>query len=129
MHINKKEAQTVGEAFAEDVKLLNSGEQLAHGRVASAVCEVYGVKGDMIECENEVVKWYKSLGSNQRDPYKCDQEDAAHFLTRLADTSVNFSTKIVKHLPSDYGLGPVSDWTSLHIKDYMSVQIDFSVLG
>ena len=118
--VTEKESETIGDAFAKDVKSLNSGEQLAHGRVASAVCEVYGVKGDMIQCENEVVKWYKSLGSNQRDPYKCDHEDAAHFLTRLADTSVNFSTKIVKLLPSDYGFGAISDWTSLHIKDYMS---------
>jgi len=118
--VTEKESETIGDAFAKDVKLLNSGEQLAHGRVASAVCEVYGVKGDMIECENEVIKWYENLGPSQRDPYKCDHEDATHFLTQLADTSVNFSTKIVKHLPSDYGFGAVSDWTSLHIKDYIS---------
>ena len=118
--LTQKEAETIGEAFAKDVKLLNSGEQSAHGQVAKAICEVYGVKGDMIECENEVTKWYANLNPNQRDPQKCDHEDATHFLTRLADQSTSFNTKIVKLLPKDYGFGAVSEWTSLHIKDYAS---------
>lgn len=116
----QKEAETIGEAFAKDVKLLNSGEQLAHGQVAKAICEVYGAKGDMIECENEVTKWYANLNPSQRDPHKCDHEDATHFLTRLADQSTSFNTKIVKLLPKDYGFGAVLEWTSLHIKDYAS---------
>jgi len=118
--LTQKEAETIGEAFAEDVKLLNSGDLAAHGQVAKAICEVYGVKGDMIECEKEVTKWYKDLNQSQRDPHKCEHEDASHFLTRLADTTVNFSTKIVKLLPKDYGFGAVSEWTSLHVKDYAS---------
>ena len=111
--LTEKDAKTIGEAFAEDVKLLNSGEQ-----VAQAICEIYGAKGDVIECGNVVGKWYENLNPSQRDPHKCDHEDAAHFLTRLADQSVSFTTKIVKLLPKDYGVGAVSEWTSLHIKNY-----------
>ena len=118
--LTQKESETIGAEFAEDVKLLNSGEQSAHGQVAKAICDVYGVKGDMIECENEVTKWYADLNPSQRDPHKCDHEDATHFLTRLADQSTSFNTKIVKLLPKDYGFGAVSEWTSLHIKDYAS---------
>jgi len=61
------------------------------GRVAQEICEVYGVKGDMIECENVVTKWYASLNPSQRDPYKCDHEDAKQFLVRLAEQNVSFS--------------------------------------
>ena len=118
--LTEADAKTICDAFAEDVKLLNSGEQLACARVAEAVCEIYGTKGDMIECENVVTRWYTNLNPNQRNPLKYDQEDAAQFLTRLADQSVNFNTKIVKLLPKDYGFGPVADWSSLHIKDYVA---------
>jgi hypothetical protein len=114
----EKAVKTIGEAFAEDVKLFNSGEQVAHGQVAQAICEIYGAKGDMIECGNLVSTWHESLNPRQRDPQRCGHEDAAHFLTRLADPSNNFTTKIVKLLPKDFGFGPVSEWTSLHIKDY-----------
>ncbi|GAH64753.1 unnamed protein product, partial [marine sediment metagenome] len=118
--LTQKESETIGEVFAEDVKLLNSGEQLANDQVAKAICEVYGAKGDMIECENEVTKWYAKLNPSQRDPHKCDHEDAGHFLTRLNDQSTTFNTKLVKLLPEDYGFGAVSEWTSLHVKDYAS---------
>ena len=100
------------------MKLLNSGEQIAQGLAAQAVCEIYGVKGDMIECENVVNKWYTGLNPSQRDPHNYDNDDAKQFLVRLADKSVTFSTKIVKILPKDYGFGAVAEWTSLHIKDY-----------
>jgi hypothetical protein len=116
--LTQKEAETIGDAFAEDVKLFDAGEQVEHEQVAQIVCDVFGAKGDMIECEKVVGKWYENLNPSQRDPHKCDHEDATHVLTRLADPSVNFGTKIVKLLPKDYGFGAVSDWTSLHIKDY-----------
>ncbi|MFH1672063.1 MAG: hypothetical protein ABIF87_01345 [Pseudomonadota bacterium] len=116
--LTEKDAKTIGEAFAEDVKLFNSGEQVAQGQVAQAICEIYGAKGDMIECGNVVGRWYENLNPSQRDPHKCDHEDAAHFLARMADQSSNFNTKIVKLLPKDYGFGAVSEWTSLHIKDF-----------
>ena len=116
--ITQQDAMSIGEAFAEDLKLFKSGEQMAHGEVAQAICEVYKAKGDMIECEKVVAKWYGALNPSQRDPLRCDHEDAAQLLTRLADQSVNFATKIVKLLPRDYGFSAVSEWTSLHIKDY-----------
>jgi len=116
--LTEKDAKSICEAFAEDVSLLNSGEQLAKGLVAQTVCEVYGAKGDMIECEKVVSKWYEGLNPSQRDPHRCDHEDAKQFLVRMADQSAAFSTKIVKLLPNDYGFGAVAEWTSLHIKDY-----------
>jgi hypothetical protein len=116
--LTEKYAKSICEAFAEDVSLLNSGEQLAQGLAAQAVCEIYGAKGDMIECENVVSKWYAGLNPSQRDPHRCDHEDAKQFLVRMADQSAAFSTKIVKLLPKDYGFGAVAEWTSLHIKDY-----------
>ncbi len=116
--LTQKDCKNIGEAFAEDVKLFNSGEQVALGKVAEAICEVYAAKGDMIECEKIVSKWYANLNPSQRDPHKCGNEDAAYFLARLADQSVSFSTKVVKLLPKDYGFGALSEWTSLHIKDY-----------
>jgi len=65
-----------------------------------------------------VTKWYASLNPSQRDPYKCDHEDAKQFLVRLAEQNVSFSSKIVTLLPKDYGFGAVAEWTSLHVKDY-----------
>lgn len=116
--ITETEAKSTGEAFAEDAKLFDSGEQVANGLVVHAVCEVFGEKGDVVECEKVVGKWYENLNPSQRDPHKSDHEDAIHFLTRLADQSVNFIAKIAKLLPKDYGFGAVSEWTSLHLKDY-----------
>lgn len=116
--LTEKDAKSICEAFAEDVKILNSGEQLAQGLAAQAVCEIYGAKGDMIECENVVGNWYAGLNPSQRDPHKCDHDDAKQFLVRMADQSTTFSTKIIKLLPKDYGFGAVAEWTSLHIKDY-----------
>lgn len=106
--------------FREDVNLLSSGEQIAQGLAAKAVCEIYGTEGDMIECENVVSKWYAGLNPSQRDPHKYDNEDAKQFLVRLADQSATFSTKIVKLLPQDYGFGSLAEWTSLRIKDYVA---------
>jgi hypothetical protein len=116
--LTEKDVKSIYETFAEDVSLLNSGEQLAQGLAAQAVCEIYGAKGDMIECENVVSKWYAGLNPSQRDPHRCDHEDAKQFLVRMADQSAAFSSKIVKLLPKDYGFGAVAEWTSLHIKDY-----------
>ena len=116
--MTQENAKTIGEGFAEDVKTFNSGEQVAHGRVAQMTCEVFGAKGDMIECEKAVKQWYENLNPIQRDPHNCDNEDATHLLARLANHSANFSAKIVELLPKDYGFGPVSVWSALHIKDY-----------
>ncbi|MFH1943507.1 MAG: hypothetical protein ABIL68_15500, partial [bacterium] len=116
--LTEENAKFINKAFSEDVTLLNSGEQIALSLVAQAVCEIFGSKGDMIECENVVNKWYANLNPIQRDSHRCDHEDAKQFLLRLADPLVSFSTKITKLLSSDYGFGAVTDWTSLHVKDY-----------
>ena len=113
-----KEIRTIGQNFTEDVKLLDLGKIFAEKQVVQAVCEIFYTKGDMIECENVVTKWYASLNPGQRDMDKCKNEDAASFLKYLADQSVDFSKKIFQFLPTDFGFGAVSDWTSLHIKDY-----------
>lgn len=116
--ITQKDAKTIGEGFAEDFKLFNSGQQIAERQVAEAICQIYGENGDIIECENVVKKWYMDLNPCQRDQTKCNNEDAEYFLTRLANQTVDFNTKIVKLIPKDFGFGAVSEWTSLHIKDY-----------
>ena len=118
--LTQTDSESIGKAIAEDVKLFNSGKILAQGQVAQSICEIFDSKGDIIECENVVIKWHANLNPNQRDPYKCDHEDASDFLSRLADQSVSFSTKILKLLPKDYGFGLVYEWTSLHIKDYVA---------
>jgi hypothetical protein len=116
--LTEKNVQSLCNAFAEDVKLFNSGEQIAQGMVAQSVCEIFGASGDMIACESVVNKWYSGLNPSQRDPHKCDHEDAKQFLVRLADQSATFSAKIVTLVPGDYGFGALAEWTSLHIKDY-----------
>ena len=116
--ISDKDVSDIGAAFEKDVKLMNAGEQVARTKVASAVCEVFDATGDMIECEKVVTNWYSDLNPNQRDPHKCDHDDASAFLTRLAEQSTGFDTKIMTSLPKDLGFGPVRDWSSLHIKDY-----------
>jgi len=116
--LTEKDAKTICDAFTEDAMLLNSGEQSAQEQVARAICDIYGVKGDMIECKNVVSEWYENLNPRQRDPHNCDHEDAKQLLVRLADQSVSFSTKIIELLSKDYGFGSVAEWTSLHIKDY-----------
>jgi len=116
--LTEKEADTIGKAFEEDVQLLDSSEAKAHDLVARAVCDIFGTKGDMIACETAVVDWHKNLNPAQRDHHKNEDEDAIHFLTRLTDSQSGFQKKILSLLPDDYGFGPVSEWTSLHVKDY-----------
>ena len=115
--LTEKEAEELSAAFSEDVKLLNSGEQTAQRKVAEVVCEVFGSKGDVIECEKAVTQWYSDLTSAQRNPKRYDQE-ASQLLTRLENQSVPFGTKLVKLLPKDFGFGAVADWSSLHVDDF-----------
>jgi len=101
------------------VKLLNSAEQIVQRRLAEAVCEIYGAKGDMIECEKVVNQWYSSLTSVQRDPNRYDDE-ASQLLNRLGNPSVPFGAKMAKGLPKDYGFGAVADWSALHIDVFVT---------
>jgi hypothetical protein len=116
--LTEKDTIEICKAFAMDVILLNSGEQIIQGLVAQSICELYGTKGDLIECKKVVEKWYAKLNPSQRDPYKCEHDDAKQFLVQLNDQTNTFNKKIVDLLPQDFGFGPISEWTSLHIKDY-----------
>jgi hypothetical protein len=111
----------IGESFSADVKLLNSGEHLAQSQVASAVCKLFGGQGDLIECEKVVSKWYKNLNSNQREPFRYDNEEAKQLLIHMADQSLSFGDKIFSKLPSDYHFGTLKEWTALRVQDYMSL--------
>jgi hypothetical protein len=115
--LTEKEAEALIEAFSVDVKLFNSGEQLAQRKVAGAICEIFGSKGDIIECEKAVTQWYSDLTPAQRNPQNYDQE-ASQLLTRLENQSVPFGPKLVKLLPKDFGFGAIADWSSLHTDDF-----------
>jgi hypothetical protein len=118
--LSDADAQAIGDAFKQDVELLNTGQQLAEHQVAEAVCQVFEVQGDgdLVECEKAVTEWYKSLNPSQREPARCNDEDASQFLTRLADNYTSLSAKLVSLLPKDYGFGPVREWSSLHVQDF-----------
>ena len=118
--LTEVEAESIGQAFGEDVKRFNGAELIARNKVAGALCEIYGGKGDMIECEKLITNWYEGLNPTQRDPHRSDNEDASQFLTRLADQSATYETKLLKLLPDDYGFGAVNNWTALHIEDYVA---------
>lgn len=115
----EKDATSVGGAFASDVKLLNSGEQIAHRGLAQAICELFGTTGDLIECEKVVNEWYRNLNPSQRDPQKCDLEEAKRLITYLEDQSTSFKKKVVELLPREFGFGAVSEWTSLHVDEFV----------
>jgi len=115
--LTTEEVDVVANGFSVDVKKLESAEETVRQMVAGALCAVFGVKGDMIECEKVVTMWYKGLNPRQRDSTRYDDEDASSLLARLAQDS-SFANKIAVALPVDYGFGAVADWTSLHVKDY-----------
>lgn len=118
--LTETDAETYAKAFEADVKILDSGAQIVRSDLADAICKVYGASGDMVACERAVTSWYKNLSPVQRDPHKCDHEDAEQYLTRLADHSAAFDTKMTRLLPKDYGFGPLDEWSSLHIDEFAS---------
>ena len=99
-----KGCKTISDVFTKDVKLFNSGEQIAYRELAQAVCELYGTKGDMIECEEKVNQWYRNLNPIQ-DPTQCDLEEASLFIKCLDDHSSSFKEKMVEVLPKEFGFG------------------------
>ena len=118
--LSEDDARSFGEAFADDVKLFNMGEQMASRELAQAVCELYGTDGDMVECEKVVSEWYKNLDPVQRDPQRCEIEEASQFLGRLDDHNVTFKKKMVELLPQDLGFGAVSGWAIMHTKEFVT---------
>jgi len=116
--LQDQEALKIVEAFETDVKLFESGVYLVRTSVAEAISEVFGSKGDLIHCEGVVIKWYENLNPNQRDPYKCDDDDAQALLKRLSESSTSFEEKILGRLPQDYGFGSVYEWDSIQTANY-----------
>jgi hypothetical protein len=116
--ITESEANEIGTAFADDVRLLNSGEQLVRTEIAREICKTFAGTGDLVECRKLVVGWYENLNPSQRDPGRYRSEETACLITRLGEPQAEFATTIVVNLPQDYGFGRVSDWSSLHIDEY-----------
>jgi len=117
--ISAADAKKWAGEFATDVKHLNGGLVQAQREVASAILEIHGKAGDMVECEKAVEEWYEGLTSDQRDPLRCDEhEDAQRLLTALADSTKAFDAKLMTALPAAWGLGTVSNWTSLQTAAY-----------
>jgi len=116
--LTETDADSYCEAFAADVPLFESGLSKVKASVAAAINPVFAASGDLIECEKAARKWYEALEANQRDAYKCEDEDAKELLKVMADTSATFDTKICRQLPQAYGFGPVDTWTSPSADDF-----------
>ena len=107
--------------FEADVKLLESGEGRTRNKVAAAICEVFGVSGDMVQCEKTIQEWFEQLNPNQRDVTRYDMEpDAQGFISKLADSSISYEKKLMETIPAVFGLDAVKDWGALRITDYAS---------
>jgi hypothetical protein len=116
--LSENEAKNVSTEFAADVKLFESGFYLVRTTLAEAVNQLFGSKGDMVQCEQVITKWYQGLNPTQRNPSKFEEE-AHYLLRRLGEKEVDFEDKILKKLPQDYGLGLVADWSTLYVKGYV----------
>jgi hypothetical protein len=118
-YLSEKDAKMIGEAFSADVKRLDSGVQRLRESVARAVCEVFGIEGDLVECENAIGQWYKGLSPNQRDPLKYDEGEACDMLSQYAKTD-DVRVFLFKKLPESYGFNPVENWTTIQTTDYVA---------
>jgi hypothetical protein len=103
--------------FASDVALLNTGLQRITERVSNAICALYGGKGDVVECEQLVDQWYKGLSPTQRQADRFE-DDASDLIAVLSQGSASFNVKLLRLMPSHFGLGGVSEWTTLKVDDY-----------
>jgi len=107
--------------FAADVRRLNTGLNQARNAIADAVLSLYGAAGDMVECEKVVMKWFKELTPDQRDPSRCnDNDDALALLMTLNDGNKPFEAKLTQILPTKWGFGQLSEWTSLQTTAFKS---------
>jgi len=116
--LTEKEREKIISSFKEDVGLLESGLGRVKGRVAEAVSVLFGEKGDMVQCESAVAKWYQGLNPHQREDWRYEDHDAASLIKRLSDSGTSFETKLISLLPEDFELGEVKNWESLLIDDY-----------
>ena len=117
--LDDSEVDAITEAFREDIKQFESGEQKVHRMISEELCSVFDTEGDMVECEKVMSEWYTGLNPVQRDTSRYNDTEAVALLSCLGKNE-SFLTKITTILPHTYGFGPVYQWTSLHVKDYAS---------
>src|SRR5262249_7094115 len=73
------------------------------------------------ECEKVVMKWFRDLTPDQRDPSRCDEnDDAQRLLMALNDGNKPFEAKVTQVLPSAWGLGKLAEWTSFQTTAFKS---------
>ena len=117
--LTEDSVNAISQALSAHVKLLNTGYQIVTDKVAEAVSEMFGEKGDLVQCKTTVETWYEELTPRQRQAMTYQDSLEAESLVRiLGDSSVNFETQLMDRLPKDFGLEEVSDWDTLHIDDY-----------
>jgi len=108
-------------AFEIDVKLLETGEDRARNQVAEAIAEVFGTKGDIVQCGKAVKEWYEGLNPNQRDSTRYEMDpDAQGFISQLAQPNAPYETKLMKTIPDAFDLDSISDWSSVRTADYVT---------
>ncbi len=115
--LTDSEVTLVAREFKRDIAELESAEQIIMGMVATSLCEVFGVEGDIIECEKVMTDWYKNLNYSQRDAGHYNDSDTASLISCLGQDK-SFAKIIGTELPTDFGFDAVRNWNSLHIRDY-----------
>lgn len=116
---SEKDGKKWAESFAADVKRLDGGSIQVQRDLASAILAIYGKTGDLVDCEKAVGEWFESLTSDQRDPMRCDDhEDAQKLINALLDSAKPFASRLMQSLPAAWGLGAVTNWTSLQVSAY-----------
>lgn len=116
--LTKDNVEETASRFVQDVQLLDSAVDVVRQQLAEACCQVFGTTGDLIECEKAVNNWFEDLNPAQRDPHKCDDEEAQKLLHRLKDRTTTFDTKLTVHIPEDFGFGPVKNWHTIYVDDF-----------
>jgi len=117
----EKDADKVSKAFADDVKVFETGLLRLRAEMAESLSALMGAKGDLRHCETLLAGWYDGLNPTQRDAVKFkDEEDAYQLILVLGDSKTDFETKLMTGWPSGFGFTPVSSWTSPHVVEFVA---------
>ena len=111
------DVQHIVQQFSEDVELFGGTQHIVETLVTAELCPVFGTTGDVIELEKSVTRWFKGLNPAQRSVHRYDEPDASALVQRLGE-DIPFSSTVFSALPKDFCFGTVTEWSSLHIKDY-----------
>ena len=104
--LTEDSVNAISQALSTHVKLLNTGYQIVKNKVAEAVSEMFGEKGDLVQCKTSVEAWYEELTPRQRQAMTYQDSPEAESLVRiLGDSSINFETQLMDHLPKDFRFG------------------------